>query len=38
MVESASLLLLAKGLPPVNLLADAFYGDAEMKARLDAAS
>lgn len=37
MVESASLLLLAKGLKPGNLLADAFYGDAEMKARLDAA-
>jgi CDP-4-dehydro-6-deoxyglucose reductase/ferredoxin-NAD(P)+ reductase (naphthalene dioxygenase ferredoxin-specific) len=38
MVGSASRALLAKGLAPARLFADAFYGDAEMKARLDAAS
>jgi CDP-4-dehydro-6-deoxyglucose reductase/ferredoxin-NAD(P)+ reductase (naphthalene dioxygenase ferredoxin-specific) len=38
MVESAGRLLLAKGIDPANLLTDAFFSDAEMKARLDAAS
>jgi CDP-4-dehydro-6-deoxyglucose reductase/ferredoxin-NAD(P)+ reductase (naphthalene dioxygenase ferredoxin-specific) len=38
MVESTAALLRAKGLAPADLLTDAFYGDAEMKARLEATS